>query len=55
MIIEGLATSESELLQNEAHAQAQKWLKSNYKAYNKAGAMFEKVGLPIENKHALKI
>jgi len=42
MIIEGLATSESELLQTEAHTQAQKWLKSNYKAYNKAGAMFEK-------------
>jgi len=42
MIIEGLETSESELLQNEAHTQAQKWLKSNYKAYNKAGAMFEK-------------
>ena len=44
MIIEGLATSLDESLQNEAFTQAQKWIRGNYKAYVKTDAMFEKVG-----------
>nr|XP_002131782.1 trehalase isoform X1 [Ciona intestinalis] len=42
LIIEGLATSNSSLLQNAALQQASKWVNGNYKAYLKSGFMFEK-------------
>ena len=40
-----MATSNDEILQSEAYNQAEKWLRSNYKAYNKTNAMFEKVSV----------
>lgn len=43
MIIVGLGSSEVLELQQEAYIQAQKWILSNWKAYNKTNAMFEKV------------
>jgi len=43
MIIEGLDSSESLTLRDEAFSQAQKWIHGNYRAYIKTKAMFEKV------------
>ena len=48
MIIEGLDTSVSEMLQDEAFTQAQKWIRGNYKAYVKTEAMFEKVVIHLQ-------
>ena len=43
MIIEGMATSEVEEIRSEALAQAEKWIRNNYKAFKATGDMFEKV------------
>ena len=43
MIIEGMATSEVEEIQNEAFIQSERWIRNIYKAYKTTDAMFEKV------------